>query len=142
MKKEVEEEEAKDVSVSMSVPSDAVTSNSGLTQSATGRAKYFEPQESCEVAASTNHEPVETGDSEEKMMPPVISSPDGLSCSPSTFHSSLPSASTSVIVPGTFTQKSSKEKVFTYTHTHNYIYIYTAILYFFIIGCEGSIQLL
>ena len=136
MKKEVEEEEAIDVSISLSVPADAVTNNSGLTQSATGRTKYFEPQESCDVAASTNHKQVETGDNEEKMMPPVMSSPDGLSCSPSTFHSSVPSASTSVIVPGTLTQKSSKEKVLEYI-------IYTAILYFFLyIGCEGSIQLL
>ena len=111
MKKEVEEEEAKDIPISLSIPSDAVTSNSGLTQSSTGGTKYFEPQEDHEVAASTNCAPVETGNCEEKIVPVISSSPDGLSCSPSTFHSSLPSTSTSVIVPGTFTQKSSKETV-------------------------------
>lgn len=109
MKKEIEEEEVKEVSVSLSLPvDDPVTRSSGLSQSATDRTKYFEPQEeSCEGAAVSANS-VEFGDSKEKLVPV---SPDGLSCSPSTFHSSLTTASTSVIVPGTFTQKSSKEKV-------------------------------
>lgn len=129
VKLEVEEEEVKDVSVSLSVPSDTVTNNRGLTQSATDRTKYFEPQDGSVGAVFTSCTPVKTGDDEEKVMP----SPDGLSCSPSTFHSSLPTASTSVIVPGTFTQKNSKEKV------HDYLlYCYTKS---YSLGCESNIQL-
>lgn len=129
MKREVDE----DVSVSLSVHPDPVTSNSGLTQSATDRAKYFEPQESSVGAASSGCTPVDTGDGEEKLIP-VALSPSGLSCSPSTFHSSLPTASTSVLVPGTFTQKSSGEKVFDCL-LHNCIKPYS-------LGCEGNTHLL
>ena len=109
MKKETgEEEEVKEVPVSLSVPPDAVTSNSSLSPSVTNKTKYFEPQESPAGVVSTNCTPAVGGDHEEKPVPSL----DGLSCSPSTFHPSLPtSSSTSVIVPGTFTQKNSKEKV-------------------------------
>ena len=96
VKREVkEEEETKEVPVSLSVPPDV-----GLSQSATDSTKYFEPQESS-VVVSTNCTSVEVGDDEGKVVPSL----DGLSCSPSTFHPSLPTASTSVIVPGTFTQE-------------------------------------
>jgi len=114
VKEEIEEEEeVEEVSVSLSVPAD-VTSNSSLAQSATDRAKYYEPQENSVGAASTDYTPMEgVGDDKDKVVP-TTSSPDGLSCSPSTFHSSLPATNTSVIIPGTFTQKTSKEKVLDY----------------------------
>lgn len=99
MKREIEEEKEGMKEVSLSMPPDA----SGLSQSATDNSKYFEPQDNSVGAKGT---PVEVGGNEEKPVPSL----DGLSCSPSTFHPS-PTASTSVIVPGTFTQKSSKEKV-------------------------------
>ena len=102
VKREIEEEEAKEVPVSLSVPPDA----SGLSQSPTDGNKYFEPQESSVGVVSTKCTSVEVEDNEEKVVPSL----DGLSCSPSTFHPS-PTPNTSVIVPGTFTQKSSKEKV-------------------------------
>ena len=99
MKKELKEEE--EVPISLSVAPDAVSSN-GLSQSATN--KYFEPMDSPTGAVSTKCPSVD--DNEEKVAPSL----DGLSCSPSTFNPS-PIASTSVIVPGTYTQKNSKEKV-------------------------------
>lgn len=104
VKRETEEEEegAKEVPASLSVPPDA----SGLSQSATDNSKYFEPQEDSVGIISAKCTPVEVGDNEEKAVPSL----DGLSCSPSTFHPS-PTESTSVIIPGTFSQKSSKEKV-------------------------------
>lgn len=105
MKKEVEEE-GEEVSVSLSMQPDAAISSSGVNQLT---SKYFEPQlQANPVSTAVSSMPEEI---EEKAVPP-LSSPDGLSCSPSTFHSSLPTASTSVMVPGTFTQKNSKEKVF------------------------------
>ena len=129
MKREIEEEEegAKEVPVSLSVPSDAI----GSSQSATDSSKYFEPQESPVGVVSTKCTPVEVGDNEEKAVPSL----DGLSCSPSTFHPS-PTPSTSVIIPGTFTQKSSKEKV------NGYIQSVYNIGNACSIGCESNIQLL
>lgn len=104
VKEEVEEEEVS--------PADVVTSNNdGLTQSASERTKYYEPQENSVGAASTGCTPVEVVRDDKDKVVLTASSPDGLSCSPSTFHSPLSTTNTPVIVPGTFTQKNSNEKV-------------------------------
>jgi len=63
------------------------------------------------MSSGTSQAPVRGSDDEGKI-PPAVPSPDGLSCSPSTFRSSLPTATdTSVLVPGTFTEKTNKEQV-------------------------------
>ena len=109
VKREVKEDIVEEVSISLP-PDNTTTGNNGLTQPSTDRTNYFEPQHSSVDAPSTNCAPVEA---REEKIAAVPSSPDGLSCSPSTFHSSLPSTNTSVIIPSTFTQKSSKDKVLT-----------------------------
>ena len=104
------EDNDNDISVSLSVPTgppQVTPCVSNLTQSA---SKYYEPPEA-PVSSGTSQAPVRGSDDEGKI-PPAVPSPDGLSCSPSTFRSSLPtSTNTSVLVPGTFIEKSKKEQV-------------------------------
>ncbi|XP_065909548.1 nibrin-like isoform X2 [Dysidea avara] len=104
-----EDNDDNEISVSLSVPTDpprVTPSISNLTQSA---SKYYEPPEA-PISSGTSQTPVRGSDDEGKI-PPAVPSPDGLSCSPSTFRSSLPtSTNASVLVPGTFAEKINKEQ--------------------------------
>jgi len=99
-----------DISVSLSVPTGptrVTPSVSNLSQSA---SKYYEPPEA-PISSGASQTPIRGSDDEDKI-PPAVLSPDGLSCSPSTFHSSLPtSTNATILVPGTFMEKTNKEQV-------------------------------